>query len=55
MTTYYRGAKVNPAQNKDSAMESGVYRGRRWTKQQQDALTSPKTTHGVYRGVKWGN
>ena len=55
MTTLYRGAKVNPAQSKDSAMESGVYRGQRWTKEQQDALSSPKVTHGVYRGVKWSN
>ena len=54
MSSYYRGAKINPVKqpNERKTAQTALYRGVQYT---ANGEKSQPATSGVYRGAKWGS
>ena len=54
MSSYYRGAKLNPVKKPNERRNAhvGLYRGAQYT---ANGEKSQPATSGVYRGAKWSS
>ena len=53
MTTIYRGVKVTLPSRTEKAPRSGVYRGVKWSHDEETQKEVPSMKRGTYRGVDW--
>ena len=53
MTTIYRGVKVTLPSRTEKAPRSGVYRGVKWSRDEETQKEVPSMKRGTYRGVDW--